>query len=203
MARARKADYPIGRRKAPGACAASWGRTYLGSNLPEPLGNHRAGRYIFIAMEECRSDKVRRLLRYWEDIRGDRDMPRRQDIDPTMIWTLLKNISLSEWHVEPDRLFYRIAGTEVVAALGAEIGGKWVQEIYPDDEDVERTLTLYRRVVETRAPVLGRTEGTQMRLGVNSYEWVICPLSEDGAAVTHFVVLEDYVARQPYLGAPS
>jgi hypothetical protein len=42
-----------------------------------------------------------------------------------------------------------------------------------------------------------------MRLGVNSYEWVICPLSEDGARVTHFVVLEDYVARRPYLGAPS
>lgn len=35
-----------------------------------------------------------------------------------------------------------------------------------------------------------------MRLGVNSYEWVICPLSEDGARVTHFVALEDYVARR-------
>lgn len=175
----------------------------MGSDLPEPLGNQKAGRYIFITLEECRSDKVRRLLGYWDGIRGARHMPRRQDIDPTMIWTLLKNISLAEWHGEPDRLFYRIAGTEVVAALGAEIGGKWVAEIYPNGEDVERTLALYRRVVENRAPVLGRTDGTQMRLGVNSYEWVICPLSEDGDLVTHFVVLEDYVARQPYLGAPS
>jgi hypothetical protein len=175
----------------------------LGSDLPEPLGNQKAGRYNFIVPDECRSEKVGRLLEYWNEIRGARPMPRRQDIDPTMIWTLLKNISLSEWHLEPDRLFYRIAGTEVVSALGIELRGKWLSEVYPDGEDVERTLSLYRRVVGTRAPVLGRTDGTQMRLGVNSYEWVICPLSDDAERVTHFVVLEDYVARRPYLGAPS
>jgi hypothetical protein len=175
----------------------------LGSDLPESLGNQKAGRYNFIKPDECRSEKVHRLLAYWREIRGARHMPQRQNIDPTMIWTLLKNISLSEWHREPERLFYRIAGTEVVAALGLEIGGKWLSEVYPNGEDVERTLTLYRLVVETRAPVLGRTDGTQMRLGVSSYEWVICPLSDDGERVTHFVVLEDYVSRRPYLGAPS
>ncbi len=30
----------------------------LGSDLSEPLGNQKAGRYIFIALEECRSEKV-------------------------------------------------------------------------------------------------------------------------------------------------
>ena len=45
-------------------------------------------------------------------------MPRRQDIDPTLIWTLLKNISLSEWHEAPDRLFYRIAGPQAAAIDG-------------------------------------------------------------------------------------
>jgi hypothetical protein len=175
----------------------------LRSDPSEPLGNQKAGRYNFIAVEDSRSEKVGRLLSYWNEIRGARPMPRRQDIDPTMIWTLLKNISLSEWHREPDRLFYRIAGTEVVSALGIELRGKWLAEVYAESEDVERTLSLYRRVVEMRTPILGRTDGTQMRLGVNSYEWVICPLSDDGAQVTHFIVLEDYVARRPYLGAPS
>lgn len=130
-------------------------------------------------------------------------MPRRQDIDPTLIWQLLKNIMMTEWHRNPDRLFYRISGTEVVAALGIELGGKWVSDVYPDGEDVERTLKLYRRVVEARAPVLGRTDGTLMRLGTESYEWVICPLSEDGELVTHFIGLEDYISPRPYLGAPS
>lgn len=175
----------------------------MGSDLSDPLGSQKAGRYNFISPDECGSDKVHRLLGYWNQIRGERHMPRRQDIDPTIIWPLLKNIMMTEWHRDPDRLYYRISGTEVVAALGIELRGKWVSEVYPDGEDVERTLKLYRRVVDARAPVLGRTDGTHMRLGTKSYEWVICPLSEDGEQVTHFIGLEDYVARYPYLGAPS
>lgn len=179
------------------------GHGSLTSDLPEPLGSQKAGRYHFITLEECRSDKVRRLLDYWRQISGDRLMPRRQDVDPTMIWPLLKNIMMTEWHRDPDRLFYRIGGTEVVAALGVELRGKWVSELYPDREDVDRTLRLYRKVVDARAPVLGRTDGTHMRLGTKSFEWVICPLSDDGAQVTHFIGLEDYVSPRPYLGAPS
>ena len=190
-------------------CGVAWHAPWFGglqslrSDLPEPLGSQKSGRYNFITPDECRSEKVHRLLGYWTRIRGTREMPRRQDIDPTLIWPLLKNIMLTEWHRDPDRLFYRISGTEVVAALGVELGGKWVTELYPDPEDVERTIRLYRRVVDARAPVLGRTDGTHMRVGTSSYEWVICPLSEDGAQVTHFIGLEDYVAQQPYLGAPS
>lgn len=130
-------------------------------------------------------------------------MPRRQDVDPTVIWPLLKNVMMTEWHRDPDRLFYRIGGTELVAALGFELRGKWVTEIYQDQEDVERTLNLYRSVIESRAPVLGRTDGTHMRLGAKTYEWIICPLSDDGREVTHFIALEDYVSTRPYLGAPS
>lgn len=175
----------------------------MGPDLSAPLGNQKAGRYNFIALEECRSEKVRRLLDYWQEIRAERAMPRRKDIDPTQIWPLLKNVFMNEWYTKPDRLYYRIAGTELVGALGFEIRGKWLTDLYKDQADVERTLDLYRTVIRTRAPVFGRTEGTQLRLGANSFEWVICPLSDDGEAVTHFIGLEDYVSPRPYLGAPS
>ncbi len=174
----------------------------LGSDQPE-LGNQTAGRYNFIALADCRSEKVRRLLDYWHEIRAGRAMPRRQDVDPTLIWPLLKNVMMTEWHRDPDRLYYRIGGTELVAALGFELRGKWVTEIYKDQDDIDRTLALYRSVVDGREPVLGRTDGTHMRLGAKTYEWIICPLSDDGAQVTHFIALEDYVSTRPYLGAPS
>jgi hypothetical protein len=29
---------------------------------------------------------------------------------------------------------------------------------------------------------------------------VICPLSDDGESVTHFIGLEDYISRRRYLG---
>ncbi|HVO02024.1 MAG TPA: PAS domain-containing protein [Candidatus Cybelea sp.] len=169
----------------------------------QQVGDSLGGRYRYISLDECTSDKVRRLLNYWQRIRGDRAMPRRQDVDPAAIWPLLKNVFMNEWHTKPDRLHYRIAGTELVAAMGFEIRGKWLTDLYHDPADVERTLTLYRKVVDGCAPVLGRTEGTQLRLGVETFEWVICPLSDDGTHVTHFIGLEDYVATRPYLGAPE
>jgi hypothetical protein len=175
----------------------------LGSDQPQSLGNPKAGRYNFIPLEECRSGKVRRLLDYWHQIRGDRAMPRRQDVDPTMIWPLLTHVMMTEWHVNPDRLYYRIGGTELVSALGFELRGKWLNDVYSDPDDIERTLLLYRRVADGKTPVLGRTEGTLMRLGIKAYEWIICPLADDGEQVTHFIALEDYVSPRPYLGAPS
>ena len=127
-------------------------------------------------------------------------MPRRQDVDATEIWPLLKNVFMNEWHREPERLYYRIAGTELVAAMGLEVRGKWLTDLYKNQADVDRTLGLYRRVVELRTPVLGRTEGTHLRHGAEAFEWVICPLSDDGEGVTHFIGLEDYVSRRRYLG---
>jgi len=165
----------------------------------EPEDN-RAGHYEFIRIEDCRSEKVRSLYAYWNKLRGARRMPRREEIDATEIWSLLKNVFMNEWHRDPERLYYRIAGTELVAAMGFEIRGKWLTDLYQDQVDVERTLGLYRRVVEEREPVLGRTDGTQMRHGVEAFEWVICPLSDDGEAVSHFIGLEDYVSRRRYLG---
>jgi hypothetical protein len=167
--------------------------------VDEP-GEYRAGRYAFIRIEDCRSEKVRTLYAYWNKLRGTRLMPRRQEVDPTEIWPLLKNVFMNEWHREPDRLYYRIAGTELVAAMGFEIRGKWVSDLYQDQADIDRTLGLYRRVVDGRIPVLGRTEGTHLRHGADAFEWVICPLSDDGDAVTHFIGLEDYVSRRRYLG---
>ena len=140
------------------------------------------------------------MLAYWKALCRDRPMPRRQDVDPLDIWRLLRNVFLTEWHRAPDRLFYRIAGTELAAALGFEISGKWLTQVYQDQVDIDRTLGLYRSVVESRKPVLGRTEGTKLRLGTDSFDWVICPLSDTGAEVTHFIGLEDYTASRPYLG---
>jgi hypothetical protein len=48
---------------------------------------------------------------------------------------------------------------------------------------------------------LGEHRGA-LRLGADVFEWAICPLADDGEAVTHFIGLEDDVAGRPYLGAP-
>ena len=158
-------------------------------------------RDIILTHAECTSEKVLRLHDYWKALCGERSMPARRDIDPVQIWSLLANIHLSEWHENPDRVRYRVAGTELVASIGREISGRWLTEFHTDPKDVAETITLYRQVLDRRAPIIGRTLGSMQRLGIDSFEWVICPLSDDDRTVTHFIGLEDYVSNKRYLGA--
>jgi len=152
---------------------------------------------IVLTRAESTSQKVMRLHDYWQEVRGDRTMPARRDIDAVEIWSLLPNIHLSEWHENPDRVRYRVAGTEIVASIGREISG------HTNPTDLDETMTLYHQVIARRAPIIGRTFGSMQRLGVDSFEWILCPLSEDDHATTHFIGLEDYVSKRRYLGSAS
>ncbi len=160
-------------------------------------------RDVILSRAECTSEKVIRLHDYWQDLRGDRAMPARSDIDAVEIWTLLPNIHVSEWHENPDRVRYRVAGTELVASIGREISGHWLTDFHTDPKDVAETMTLYRQVIARRAPILGRTLGSMQRLGVDSFEWILCPLSDDDGVIKHFIGLEDYVSNRRYLGSGS
>lgn len=155
----------------------------------------------FLTPGQCKSERVLRLHDYWRELLRGRSMPARRDIDATQIWLLLPNIHVSEWYTNPDRVRCRVAGTEVVASLGFEIGGRWLEEYHTDPEDFAETMALFRRVAGHRAPVLGRTHHAALRLGVDSFEWILCPLSDDDRTVTHFIGLEDYVSNRRYLGA--
>jgi len=158
-------------------------------------------RDVYITVEECTSEKVLRLYNYWRDACGSRSLPERADIDPVAIWSLLPNIHLSEWHSDPDRVRCRVAGTEIVATLGFEIGGRWLEEYHTDPKDLAETIALFRKVNDQRAPVIGRTLGAHSRLGVHAFEWILCPLGHVDGAVTHFIGLEDYVSNRRYLGS--
>jgi hypothetical protein len=158
------------------------------------------GRDVIIAPEECTSTRVLGLYDYWQRTRGDRLMPRRQDIDPVEIWSLLPYIHMSEWHTNPDGVFFRIAGTEIVATAGHEYRGRWLSDILAGTSDIDQIMPLYYKVVATKVPIFGRTDSSTVRLGVEFFEWVLCPLSDDGKNVTHFIGLEDYVSTRRYLG---
>ena len=177
--------------------------TELNIQLNEESPKEHFWRDIILATEECTSQKVLRLFDYWHRLRGDRSMPARGDIDAVDIWSLLPNVHLSEWHSDPDRVRYRLAGTELVASIGREISGRWLTEFHTDPKDVAETVALYRQAIARRAPIIGRTVGTTARLGIDSFEWVVCPLSSNDRDVTHFIGLEDYVSNKRYLGSPG
>jgi hypothetical protein len=158
---------------------------------------------VILTRQDCHSEKAKRLADYWEKLRGNRSMPARRDIDPTEIWSLVPHVHLSEWHTNPDKVRYRLAGTELVAVIGREVSGRWLSDLHPSPADIEETLGIYRMAAGRRQPLFGRSVGTSQRMGVDSFEWVLCPLSDHDAEVTHFIGLEDYVAKRRYLGGAS
>jgi hypothetical protein len=82
--------------------------------------------------EAIEADPVLRILwSYWKERRGDRRMPARDDIDPVDIPTILPHLQLVE--TVDGRFRFRLAGTAIVEAHGAELTGKYVDDFFPDE----------------------------------------------------------------------
>ncbi|WP_119422058.1 PAS domain-containing protein [Desertibaculum subflavum] len=144
-----------------------------------------------------RDPRLLELRRYWDEIRGDRPMPRRADIRPEDIRTLLPNIVLIDVQPEPLRLRYRLIGTEITRTMQRDSTGKYYDEIYSPDLLAEIYRT-FRQVIARKAPL--RTFGTAFYPDKNyySYETLNLPLSEDGTTIN--MVLGMLVF---HLGAPA
>lgn len=203
---AEDAGVPAGRPALVGQLATGASSLSTRSENGQDIGGEASSRFwrdVLLTREECTSEKAKRLYGYWDSKRAGRKMPSRRDIDPTDIWPLLPNVHMSDWFTNPDRIRYRLAGTELVASIGREISGRWLAEFHTDPSDLNETLSLYRKVAQTKAPVFGSTIATNLRVGVDRFEWVLCPLSEDGEEVTNFIGLEDYISQRRYLGGTS
>jgi len=144
-------------------------------------------------IERIRSARVRELYEYWADKRRGRHMPSRDDIDPAEIKSLLPYVLLTDIHHDPLRVFFRLVGTGVAEAAGRNLTGQWLHEVQLDG-GAELWTKNYRRVVSERAPVCGRTRATVQPGDERIFEWILLPLSGDGATVDKTIELEDWEA---------
>lgn len=149
-------------------------------------------RDVLIPPSECQSAAIGELDAYWTELRGARPFPSRHDIDPARIKRLLPNIALLDVFQDPLRLRYRLAGTRFVEAFGAETSGRWLDEVYDDEFELNQTLENFRHLLAARAPIFGRTENTFLPIGTSRFLWAIFPLSDDGTTITHALGIEDY-----------
>jgi hypothetical protein len=144
-------------------------------------------------IERIRSARVRELYEYWADKRRGRHMPSREDIDPAEIKSLLPYVLLTDIHHDPLRVFFRLVGTGVAEAAGRNLTGQWLHEAQLDG-GAELWTENYRRVVSERTPVCGRTRATVQPGDERIFEWILLPLSGDGATVDKTIELEDWEA---------
>jgi hypothetical protein len=123
--------------------------------------------------------RLQRLYDYWCIKRGARTAPMRCDMRPEDIPSLLPFIYIIE--VFDWRFRFRLAGSNVVAEYGAELTGKYLDEIDLDGAETP-IIAEYRRVVFSRQPAASRW---RIKLGGReiSYEHLLLPLSNDGRTV--------------------
>ena len=77
--------------------------------------------------EERFTERHREILRYWRRKAGDRNIPRRADIDPLEIPRLLPNVLL--WDVVDDDYLCRLSGSEVDLSMGTVMKGCRLSDI--------------------------------------------------------------------------
>lgn len=125
--------------------------------------------------------KRQRLLDYWQDKRGERDLPARADIDPGDIPDLLPNIYLIDVSYDPNVFRFRLAGTEVIRVFREEVSGKTTDQL---EMVALRSLlrSHYEEVIEARAPVADEDVFVDRRKSY-AYDWLLLPLSSGGRVV--------------------
>jgi hypothetical protein len=146
----------------------------------------------YLRPEEVRSASVRLLHTHWSALcRGD-SLPSKRAIDPAAIVPCLPYLTLAEIHRDPLRLRFRLVGTEIVQLRDGEFTWRWLEELGWDAALVATLLARTADLIERRTPLFGLGDVVWHDGRRQVYEWAMLPLSEDGTAVTHSLMMDDF-----------
>jgi hypothetical protein len=135
------------------------------------------------------------LYAYWNGVRGTYLAPRRFDIEPAKISSILSSTFMLE-RIDPKTFRYRLAGTTVCNIFGAELRGSNFLDGWPPEDH----LSLIRRlsVLSSRgAAELMHLEAAPAGRTSIPFELLLLPLRHTGEALDR--VLGSFVA----LDSPS
>jgi hypothetical protein len=96
-----------------------------------------------------------RLRDYWIELRAGKNMPSRQDLNPSQIRDLLPFVVLTDVLADARQLRYRLIGTFVTTLAGRNATGRWLDaDLYGDRLD--DFLWAYRTCLSRLEPVAVR-----------------------------------------------
>jgi hypothetical protein len=128
---------------------------------------------------------------YWRAKRAGRSMPRRSDIDPADIPTLLPNILITEMLEAGTRYRYRLAGSAVTEAFGRSLTGRYVDEIMmgPYRDFIMR---VYRDIYLDRRCIFCESRYTNGVKPGLSTKRLFMPLSNDDRVVDQVLIVQTF-----------
>lgn len=141
-------------------------------------GAEKAG---FRRLRDLRETVPIAMLDYWTRKRGDRLMPRPDEMDPVEFPALLPNIIVLKIAYDPFEITYRLMGEETIQANGGNFRGRTVtslDEVRPFFGSM--LFEFYKWVALARRPVGAGGSMEFAGRGFMNFEAVYLPLSMDG-----------------------
>ena len=126
---------------------------------------------------DFRSDKILSpAFDYWQAKCRARVMARRRDIDPTeIIPRLLPNLQITELIDGGLRIRYRLVGTAIVDAYGAELTGKHFDQVFLGQR-LEHVKENYRMICSEKRPLLVCSRYISAKMPTSALAWSChCP----------------------------
>jgi len=129
------------------------------------------------------------LRAYWERKRAGRTMPARADVSPSEIrdhlgWVMILDV------LDDGRDFrYRLIGTLVTQYFSTDATGKTVRDAFAvNGGDVaERVNAIFHAVARDKAVMRTAGDAGWLAKGMEEFEAIYLPLSDDGHNVTHIL----------------
>jgi len=129
------------------------------------------------------------LKNYWDAKRGARAMPRRADISPAQLKEHLGWVMILEVLPGGRDFRYRLIGTLVTQYFLQDSTGKTVAEAFaPNGEAVIKAVnSVFRKCARDKAVMRTAGGAGWLAEGMEKFEAIYLPLSDDGETVTHIL----------------
>jgi hypothetical protein len=138
------------------------------------------------------------LFQYWDRLRDKRPAPKRTEIEPADIKTLLADTFILEKDGRGEAIF-RLAGTRLCAVFGRELKGFALPSLWAF-KDQRLVARLAHSAFHQKSVVVVAFEGRSQNGRINSFELLLLPLDgEEGSPRTLGIV--SAVEKPYWLGA--
>jgi len=151
-----------------------------------------------IKLDELENGLTTTASHYWRMLRGERNLPSRNQLAPREMRAILRNVVLLRV-IDGGRDYeYRIVGDMFVWAYDTQIQGKHLSDVdAAAPEHAGRMRGMYEHVRATAQPLA--IQGWVGREVPNAkfvyYETVLLPIGDDGQTVDHILVTSFYVPK--------
>ena len=132
----------------------------------------------------------RKALNYWNRCRGEREMPRRADLQPPEIAGLLPYVFLVDVLPGRSKYRYRLIGTMLAEWSGADATGRDMDDPQCGD-GAAAFIDLHDEVIRSRAPLLTVDRPALFMGSAMLFDRILLPLAGDDGSIVMIVGAAD------------